>query len=341
MARVNPIIAVGCGVSADLSAALSSVDNLITDILNGIGDITGAIADAVSSALDAVGVALGKMLPDLSGLIPNISFSAGIESLLDLVEGSLEYAAKLAQLIFQFGESILSAGLNIFDMIADAASAFLKGLNPCGALASDFSAAPDGSVVAKEIKAQFAKGEKAGLVEAKANVPIFTKVNKDKSVASLGTATPTSLGGSGLQSNVTSTVQQIASTSASDVGNLRAKPQNIYGGGGLQSTPTQIPSTKPTLDELLDEVLSTDNKDTQSHKYGGPVTQPRNLDLRLPSVKIPEIPTRFSKQNRNPPEYFRSGKIKLTENDFKTIEEFYVWYDTLTEGEKFEITPSV
>ena len=90
MARINPIIAVGCGVSADLNDALSLVDNLITDILNGIEDITGAIASAVSSAIDAVGVALGKMLPDLSGIIPNISFSAGIEELLDLVEGSLE-----------------------------------------------------------------------------------------------------------------------------------------------------------------------------------------------------------------------------------------------------------
>ena len=54
MARVNPIIAVGCGVSADLNDALSQVDNVITDILNGIGDITGAIASAVSSAIDAV-----------------------------------------------------------------------------------------------------------------------------------------------------------------------------------------------------------------------------------------------------------------------------------------------
>ena len=119
MARVNPIIAVGCGVSADLNDALSQVDNVITDILNGIGDITGAIASAVSSAIDAVGVALGKMLPDLSGIIPSISFSAGIEELLDLVEGSLEYAAKLAQLTLQFGQSILDAGLNIFDMIAE------------------------------------------------------------------------------------------------------------------------------------------------------------------------------------------------------------------------------
>ena len=119
MARINPIIAVGCGVSADLNDALSQVDNVITDILNGIGDITGAIADAVSSALDAVGVALGKMLPDLSGIIPNISFSEGVEALLNLVEGSLEYAAKLAQLTLQFGQSIIDAGLNIFDMIAE------------------------------------------------------------------------------------------------------------------------------------------------------------------------------------------------------------------------------
>ena len=200
MARVNPIIAVGCGVSADLSAALSSVDNLITDILNGIGDITGAIADAVSSALDAVGVALGKMLPDLSGIIPSISFSAGIEELLDLVEGSLEYAAKLAQLTLQFGQSILDAGLNIFDMIADALSAKLKGLNPCGALASDFNLTPSGSVVTKVTKAQFAKGEKAGLTETKADKPIFTKVTK-KAQAKLNIATASSFTNNRLQAN--------------------------------------------------------------------------------------------------------------------------------------------
>ena len=200
MARVNPIIAVGCGVSADLNDALSQVDNVITDILNGIGDITGAIASAVSSAIDAVGVALGKMLPDLSGIIPSISFSAGIEELLDLVEGSLEYAAKLAQLTLQFGQSILDAGLNIFDMIADALSAKLKGLNPCGALKKDFSKAADGSVKTLVTKAQFAKGEKAGLVETVADTPIFTKVTK-KAQAKLNIATASLFTNNRLQAN--------------------------------------------------------------------------------------------------------------------------------------------
>jgi len=188
MARINPIIAVGCGVSADLSAALSAVDNVITDILNGIGDITGAIADAVSSALDAVGVALGKMLPDLSGIIPNISFSEGVEALLDLVEGSLEYAAKLAQLTLQFGQSIIDAGLNIFDMIADALSAKLKGLNPCGALASDFSAAPDGSVKAQVVSSQYPEGLEQ-VTEIVSPKVIFNRIKKPIQ-GKLGTPTP-------------------------------------------------------------------------------------------------------------------------------------------------------
>jgi len=195
-----PILDIGCGISKDLNSALSTIDDMINDIINGIGDITGAIADAVSSALDAVGIALGKMLPDLSGIIPSISFSEGIEALLDLVEGSLEYAAKLAQLTLQFGQSIIDAGLNIFDMIADALSAKLKGLNPCGALASDFNLTPSGSVVAKVTKAQFAKGEKAGLVETVADAPTFTKVTK-KAQAKLNIATASSFTNNRLQAN--------------------------------------------------------------------------------------------------------------------------------------------
>jgi hypothetical protein len=197
--RVNPIIAVGCGISADLSAALSSVDNLITDILNGIGDITGAIADAVSSALDAVGVALGKMLPDLSGIIPSINFSAGIESLLGLVEGSLEYAAKLAELILDFGEAILGAGLNIFDMIADAAGALLKGLNPCGALKKDFSKAADGSVLTKVVAAQFSQGLEQ-VTEIITPKPLINKITKPIQ-GKLNIATASSFTNNRLQAN--------------------------------------------------------------------------------------------------------------------------------------------
>jgi hypothetical protein len=146
------------------------------------------------------------MLPDLSGIIPSISFSAGIEELLDLVEGSLEYAAKLAQLTLQFGQSILDAGLNIFDMIADALSAKLKGLNPCGALKKDFSKTADG-VKTLVTKAQFAKGEKAGLTETKADKPIFTKVTK-KAQAKLNVATASSFdGGNRLLKNLESNIK--------------------------------------------------------------------------------------------------------------------------------------
>ena len=140
-----PILDVGCGVSVDLNSALSTIDNMINDILNGIDDITGAIADAVSSAIDALGTALGKMLPDLSGLIPDISFSAAVEALFDLIEGTLEYAAKLAELVLQFGEAILGAGLSIFDLIADAAAGLLDGLDPCS-LIPEFKKGADGTV---------------------------------------------------------------------------------------------------------------------------------------------------------------------------------------------------
>jgi len=151
-----PLLDVGCGASVDLNFALSTIDNMINDILNGIGDITGAIADAVSSAIDALGTALSKMIPDLSGLIPDISLSGAIEGLLGLVEGSLGYLAKLAEITLQFGEAILGAGLNLFDMIADAAGALLKGLNPCSALPIDLAITPSG-VVPKPFSTSFSK----------------------------------------------------------------------------------------------------------------------------------------------------------------------------------------
>jgi len=295
-----PILDIGCGASANLNSALATVDNMINDLLNGIEDITGAIADAVSSAIGELGTALGSMLPDLSSLIPDISFSAGIDVLLGFAEGSLEYLAKLAELTLQFGEVILGAGLNIFDMIADAAGALLKGLDPCSALSDDFIVGANGAgAAAAAVKLAEEPAEKeedapkvtpvaiptlgtlapkvvggGGLqsnVTAAGNLGTATPTTTGggglqsnvTAARNLGTVAPTTTGGGGLQSNVTSTVNQIASSSESDVGNLRAKPQNIYGGGGLESTQTQIISTEPTLDELLDKVLNTDTQPTK------------------------------------------------------------------------------
>jgi hypothetical protein len=139
------LLTIGCGVSIDLVDSLEKLDDMIADILNGIGDITGAIADAVASALDDIGTALGKMLPDISDLIPDISFQAGVEALLGFIKGTAQYAAKLAELILQFGEAILAAGLNIFDLIADAAAGLLKGFDPCS-LIPEFKKGADGAV---------------------------------------------------------------------------------------------------------------------------------------------------------------------------------------------------
>ena len=177
-----PILDIGCGISKDLNSALSTIDDMINDIINGIGDITGAIADAVSSALDALGTALGKMLPDISSLIPDISLSGAIEGLLGLVEGSLEYLAKLAEITLQFGQFILDSGFNLFDMIADAALAFLKGLNPCSALPIDASIGADG--VAKAAPAAIGYGQVAAKKEPKKKKADYGTINKDKSVVS-------------------------------------------------------------------------------------------------------------------------------------------------------------
>ena len=182
-----PILDVGCGVSTNLNFALSTIDDMINDILNGIGDVTGAIASAVSTAIGDLGTALGKMLPDISGIIPDISLSAGIESLLDLVEGSVEYLAKLAELTLQFAESLLAAGLSIFDMVADALAAKLKGLNPCSALSTDFALSADG--VVKEAAAAISFPTIAALGERKADIPTYTQ-NSKTIVGTLGTATP-------------------------------------------------------------------------------------------------------------------------------------------------------
>ena len=179
-----PILDIGCGISKDLNSALSTIDDMINDILNGIGDITGAIADAVASALGDLGTALSKMLPDISSLIPDISLSGAIEGLLGLVEGSLEYLAKLAEITLQFGQFILDSGFNLFDMIADAALAFLKGLNPCSALPIDASIGADG--VAKEAAAAISYPTVAAKKETKKKKADYGTINKDKSVVSQG-----------------------------------------------------------------------------------------------------------------------------------------------------------
>ena len=116
-----------------------------------------------------------------------------------MVEGSLEYAAKLAQLTLQFGQSILDAGLNIFDMIADALSAKLKGLNPCGALASDFSAAPDGSVKAQVVSSQYASGLNQ-VTEIVSPKVIFDRIKKPIQ-GKLNIATASSFTNNRLQAN--------------------------------------------------------------------------------------------------------------------------------------------
>ena len=182
-----PILDVGCGISTNLNSALSTIDDMINDIINGIGDITGAIASAVSSAIGDLGTALGKMLPDISGLIPDISLSSGIEGLLDLVEGSVAYLAKLAELTLQFGESLLSAGLSIFDMVADALAAKLKGLNPCSALSTDFALSADG--VVKEAAAAISFASVAAPVEIAPIKTILKRTTKPKQIK-LGTPTP-------------------------------------------------------------------------------------------------------------------------------------------------------
>ena len=260
-----PILDIGCGISKDLNSALSTIDDMINDILNGIGDITGAIADAVSSALDALGTALGKMLPDISSLIPDISLSGAIEGLLGLVEGSLEYLAKLAEITLQFGQFILDSGFNLFDMIADAALAFLKGLNPCSALPIDASIGADG--VAKESAAAIGYGIVAAKKEAKKKPADYGTINKDKSVVSQGDSKGRGFGfvpeGAGASTEAfisqadaegrgfgfipadagasTGTGTTTGAGVSTSTGSLGTSKPNIYGGSGLQSNTDSLP----------------------------------------------------------------------------------------------------
>ena len=218
------IIPTGCGVSLDLTDSLTKVDDMINDILNGIGDVTGAIADAVATALGNLAISLGKMLPDISGLIPDISFQSEITALLGLVEGSLAYVTKLAEMTVQFGEALLGAGLSIFDLVADAAAGLLSGLDPCS-LIPEFKIGADGIAAATPNNISFAgiaavKELKA--VSAEPVAPIKVKRTQIKPITvqtkeqpTLGTATPVATSISLQDANTASSAGQTASTNTS------------------------------------------------------------------------------------------------------------------------------
>jgi hypothetical protein len=310
-----PILDVGCGISKDLNSALSTIDDMINDILNGIGDITGAIADAVSSALDAVGVALGKMLPDISSLIPDISLSGAIEGLLGLVEGSLEYLAKLAEITLQFGKFILDSGFNLFDMIADAALSFLKGLNPCSALPIDASIGADG--VAKAAPAAIGYGQVAAKKEPKKKKANYGTINKDKSVVSQGDSKGRGFGfipeGAGASTEAfisqadaqgrgfgfipesagasTGTLGTIVGGSGTSTGSLGTSKPNIYGGGGLQSNTDSLsenfiqPPKSPTLPTIHQPEQIKDIKIPV--KVQNTIVPPKSSTL--PTINQPEV----------------------------------------------------
>ena len=344
-----PILDIGCGASVNLNSALSTIDNMINDLLNGIEDITGAIADAVASAIGELGTALGSMLPDLSSLIPDISFSAGIDVLLGFAEGSLEYLAKLAELTLQFGEAILNAGLNIFEMIADAAGALLKGLDPCSALSDDFVKGANGvGPAAAAVKL----AEEAGIKEEDA--PIVTPV----AMPTLGTLAPKVVGGSGLLS--TNGLSSTVATATGSLGtatptsivtglqsNATAATQNILGNPSqissisrpsvlnqiTQPTSPRVPTT-PTISDLgtAPSQPRIQNIIKKPNLYGGPAT-PSNPD---PVVTPPTPRTQSTIEKPVQP-----TKVLKSINDFNTntkegINEWFDYLDTLTEEEKIK-----
>ena len=345
-----PILDIGCGASANLNSALATVDNMINDLLNGIEDITGAIADAVASAIGELGTALGSMLPDLSSLIPDISFSAGIDVLLGFAEGSLEYLAKLAELTLQFGEAILNAGLNIFEMIADAAGALLKGLDPCSALSDDFVKGANGvgpaAAAVKLAEEPAEKEEDAPKVTPVAIPTLGTLAPKvvggsgllstnglSSTVAtatgSLGTATPTSIV-TGLQSNATAATQNILGNPSQISSISRPSVLNQI----TQPTSPRVPTT-PTISDLgtAPSQPRIQNIIKKPNLYGGPST-PSNPD----PVVTPPVPITQSTIEKP----VQPTKVLKSINDFDTttregIKKYLDYLDTLTVAERIQV----
>ena len=92
-----------CGTSLELTSILSQIDDIFGDILAGLEDVAGTVISALESAMESLASALGSLIPDISDLIPDISFQAEMTGLLNLVEGSVAYLAKLAELTLKFG----------------------------------------------------------------------------------------------------------------------------------------------------------------------------------------------------------------------------------------------
>jgi hypothetical protein len=171
----------------------------------------------------------------------------------------------------------LDSGFNLFDMIADAALAFLKGLNPCSALPIDASIGADG--VAKAAPAAIGYGQVAAKKEPKKKKANYGTINKDKSVVSQGDSKGRGFGfipeGAGASTEAfisqadaqgrgfgfipesagasTGTLGTIVGGSGTSTGSLGTSKPNIYGGGGLQSNTDSLsenfiqPPKSPTL----------------------------------------------------------------------------------------------
>ena len=106
-----------CGTSLELTSILSQIDDIFGDILAGLEDVAGTVISALESAMESLASALGSLIPDISDLIPDISFQAEMTGLLNLVEGSVAYLAKLAELTLKFGGKLIEMGLNILDLL--------------------------------------------------------------------------------------------------------------------------------------------------------------------------------------------------------------------------------
>ena len=164
-----------CGTSLELTSILSQIDDIFGDILAGLEDVAGTVISALESAMESLASALGSLIPDISDLIPDISFQAEMTGLLNLVEGSLEYITKLAELTLKFGGKLLEMGLNILDLVADGAAALLEGLDPCSVIpnltqnvAGDITSRANAIATATE----------AAVVETKTGLATVTKITK-------------------------------------------------------------------------------------------------------------------------------------------------------------------